>query len=146
MVNVGLFSERRDKWPAYSALAYTHLGILWLLRHQGKKQAQPQKDARITYWRLQILPGDRRPVSQDAPDLCPASILMLRVQSQAVEKPGDAGCRGVVPRPHEGVHLRSQVSIWEGFFIFSLQQAAEIDEWNVMISKLHRCLETPSKW
>lgn len=56
--------------------------------------------------RMQILPGDRRPVPQDAPDLFPASLLMLRVQSQVVEEPGNAPCRGVMPCQHECVHLR----------------------------------------
>lgn len=100
-----------------------HTHTLGHYGHQSTRVRDKQnlkKRAKMTYWGLQILPGDGRTISQDAPDLCPASVLMLRVQSQAVEEPGDADCRGVMPCPHEGVHLRPQVRIWEGSFIFSL--------------------------
>ena len=54
---------------------------------------------------MQISPGNRGPVSQDAPDLLPASLLMLRVQSQVVEEPGHAPCHGVLLCQQERVPL-----------------------------------------
>lgn len=60
---------------------------------------------------MQILPGDGRPIPQDAPDFLPASFLMLRVLSQVVEEAGKAPSYGVHPCNHECVHLRIQVSI-----------------------------------
>ena len=59
----------------------------------------------------QILPGDRRPIPQDAPDLFTASLLMLRVLSQVVEDPGNAPSYGVLPCHHECVHLRMHIGI-----------------------------------
>lgn len=60
---------------------------------------------------VQILPGYRTPIPQDAPDLLPASLLMLRVQSQAVKDPGDACCQGVMSSQQEHAHFGVYISI-----------------------------------
>lgn len=57
------------------------------------------------------LPLEAVPAPQDLSDLLPAALLVLGVQGQAVEEPGDPAGGRVVAFEHERVHLSPELCI-----------------------------------
>lgn len=72
------------------------------------------------------LPLKCLPVAQDALDLLPAARLVLGVQCQAVQEPGDPAGRRVMPLEHERVHLSTQVLIRQASSILVLAAQREL--------------------
>lgn len=72
---------------------------------------------------LEHSPGDGGRLPQEALDLLSAPLLMLRVCSQSIEDPGDAGCCGVMAPKHDRVHFCTEVLIRQAASILHLKKA-----------------------
>lgn len=70
-------------------------------------------------------PGDGGAVPQEALDLLPTSLLMLRVGGQSIEDPGDATGCGVMTLEHERVHFGTEVGVRQAVPLLHLRRQGE---------------------
>ena len=71
---------------------------------------------------LELLPGDRGSIPQEALNFLSASLLVLRVGGQSIENPGNSTGCSVMTLKHECVHLCTQVLIRQAVPILHLNE------------------------
>lgn len=72
---------------------------------------------------LELLPGDRGSIPQEALNFLSASLLVIRVCGQSIEDPGDSTGCGVMALDHECVHLSTKVLVRHAVLILHLREA-----------------------